>query len=132
MQVTIISGFVSKIKIPFYYPLHLYRIVTLMFVTDKMKTVTTRIPKKEQKWLEELEKESGAQRSEVLRRLIEKGLNEWRKKKALELLRNHKATVRTAAEIAGVTYIEMLELASEEGIDIGYDLKELERDLERI
>ena len=103
-----------------------------MFVTDKMKTVTTRIPVKEQKWLEELEKESGAQRSEVLRRLIEKGLNKWRKEKALELLRNHKATVRTAAEIAGVTYIEMLELVSEEGIDMGYDLKELERDLERI
>ncbi len=103
-----------------------------MFVTDNMKTVTTRIPVEEQKWLEEFEKESGAQRSEVLRRLIERGLNEWRKEKALESLKDRKATVRSAAEIAGLTYIEMLELASEEGIDMGYDLKELERDLERI
>lgn len=112
--------------------LHLYSIATLMIVTDKMKAVTTRIPIEEQEWLEEVEKESGAQRSEVLRRLIEKGLNEWRKERALSLLRGHKITVRKAAEIAGVTYVEMLELASQEGIDIGYDLKELERDLERI
>lgn len=97
-----------------------------------MKTVTTRIPKDEQKWLEEMEKESGARRSEVLRRLIERGLKEWRKEKALELLRDHETTVRKAAELAGVTYVEMLELVSEEGIDIGYDLKELERDIERI
>lgn len=97
-----------------------------------MKTVTTRIPNSDQKWLEELEEESGAQRSEVLRRLIEKGLKEWRKEKALDMLKEHKTTVRKAAEIAGLTYVEMLGLASEEGIDIGYDLEELERDLERI
>ncbi len=54
------------------------------------------------------------------------------KKGALSLLRDRKITVRKAAEIAGVTYAEMLELASQEDIDIGYDLKELEQDLEKI
>lgn len=97
-----------------------------------MKAVTTRISQEDQKWLEEAEKEMGAQRSEVLRRLIEEGLKEWRKEKALNLLEDHEATIRRAAEIAGLTYVEMLEMASEEGIDIGYDLKELEKDLERI
>ncbi|MFW6196903.1 MAG: UPF0175 family protein [Thermoplasmatota archaeon] len=97
-----------------------------------MKTVTTRIPEEEQKWLEEIEKESGSARSEVLRRLIEDGLKLWRREKALDMLKDHKTTIRKAAEIAGVSYVEMLEMASKEGIDIGYDVEELEKDLERI
>lgn len=97
-----------------------------------MKAVTTRIPKEEQEWLEKIEKESGAARSEVLRKLIEEGLKSWRKDKALNLLKDHKTTIRKAAEIAGLTYVEMLELASEEGMEIGYDLQELEKDIERI
>ena len=103
-----------------------------MFVTDKMKAVTTRIPQEEQRWLEEVEKESGAQRSEVLRRLIEMGLKEWRKEKALELLEDHRTTIRKAAEMAGVSYIEMLDMADKKGIDIGYDMEELEKDIKRI
>lgn len=97
-----------------------------------MKAVTTRISSEVQEWLGEVEEEMGAQRSEVLRRLIEDGIKEWRKEKALDLLRNHEATLRRCAEIAGLTYVEMLDLAHEEGIDIGYDLSELEKDIERI
>jgi len=47
----------------------------------------------------------------------------------LELLKDHKITIRKAASMADVAYVEMLELAKK--LDIGYDLEELERDLER-
>lgn len=97
-----------------------------------MKTVTTRIPEDDEEALSELEKELTADRSEVLRRLIRKGLADWRKEKALEHLREHKTTLRKAAELADVTYVEMLSLAAEEGIDIGYTTEHLERDLEKI
>ena len=97
-----------------------------------MKTVTTRIPERDEEALAELEKEMSADRSEVLRRLIRSGLDEWRTEKALEELREHNVTLRRAAEIADVTYVEMLSLASEEGIDVGYTTEDLERDLERI
>ena len=111
-------------------PLHLLRNVTLLTVT--MKTVTTRIPEDDEEALSELEQEMTADRSEVLRRLIRKGLTDWRKEKALDQLREHKVTLRRAAEIADVTYVEMLSLAAEEGIDTGYTTDELERDLGRL
>lgn len=97
-----------------------------------MKTVTTRIPEDDEEALAELEREMSADRSEVLRRLIRHGLEDWRKEKALERLRDHEITLRKAAELAGVSYLEMLTLAGEEGIDVGYTSADLERDLDRI
>lgn len=97
-----------------------------------MKTVTTRIPEDDEEALSELEMEMSADRSEVLRRLIRQGLSDWRKEKALEELQDHTVTLRKAAEIADIPYVEMLSLAAEEGIDIGYTTDDLERDLERI
>jgi predicted HTH domain antitoxin len=97
-----------------------------------MKTVTTRIPEDDEAALAELEEELSADRSEVLRRLIRQGLADWRKERALEDLRDHSITLRTAAERADVPYVEMLTLAAEEGIDVGYTTEDLERDLERI
>lgn len=101
-----------------------------MIVT--MKTVTTRLPEDDEEALAELEAELSADRSEVLRRLIHKGLAEWKKERALEQLRDHAITVRTAAELAEISYVEMLSLAAEAGIDVGYTTDDLERDLDRI
>lgn len=97
-----------------------------------METVTTRIPEDDEAALAELEREMSADRSEVLRRLIRDGLDEWRTERALERLADHEVTLRKAADLAGVSYVEMLELAAEEGIDAGYTTEDLERDLDRI
>ena len=97
-----------------------------------MKTVTTRIPEDDEEALAELEGELSADRSTVLRRLIRQGLADWRKERALDQLREHSVTLRNAAELANVSYVEMLTLAGEEGIDIGYTTDDLERDLDRV
>jgi predicted HTH domain antitoxin len=97
-----------------------------------METVTTRIPEDDEKLLSELEAEMAADRSEVLRRLIRDGLEDWRRERALEQLREQTITLRRAAEIADVSYVEMLSLAAAEGIDTGYTTDDLERDLGRI
>ncbi|PSP62013.1 hypothetical protein BRC76_05275 [Halobacteriales archaeon QH_8_67_36] len=97
-----------------------------------MKTVTTRIPEDDEEALSALEEKLTADRSEVLRRLIRQGLTDWRREQAVEQLREHTITLRRAAEIADVTYVEMLSLAAEEDIDTGYTTDELERDLGRI
>lgn len=97
-----------------------------------METVTTRIPEDDEEALAELEAELSADRSTVLRRLIRQGLEEWRKDRALEQLRDHRITLRKAAEIANMPYVEMLTLAAEEGIDVGYTTEDLERDLNRV
>jgi len=52
-----------------------------------METVTTRIPEDDEHALAELEEEMSADRSEVLRRLIRQGLDDWRKDRALEAAR---------------------------------------------
>lgn len=41
-------------------------------------------------------------------------------------------TLRRAAEIADVTYVEMLSIAAEEGIDTEYTTDDFERDLGQI
>jgi predicted HTH domain antitoxin len=97
-----------------------------------MKTVTTRLPEDDEAALAELEAELSADRSEVLRRLIRQGLSGWKRERALDGLREHSLTLRKAAEVADVSYVEMLTMAAEEGIDIGYTTDDLERDLDRI
>lgn len=97
-----------------------------------MKTVTTRIPEDDEAALAELEAEMSADRSEVLRRLIRDGLDDWRTERALEALRDHAITLRKAAELADVSYVEMLTLAADEGIEVGYTTDDLERDIDRI
>ena len=94
-----------------------------------MKTVTTRIPEEDEALLSEVEAELGINRSAVLRRLIRDGLADWRKQQVLDQLETHTVTVRRAAEIAGISYVEMLSLAAEEGLDTGYTTDDLERDL---
>lgn len=95
-----------------------------------MKVVTSRIPEKYFEDLKIIQEEEKADRAEVIRRLLTKAISDWKKEKALRLLRDHKITIRKAAALADVSYIEMMDLA--EKMDIGYDLKELERDLESL
>lgn len=95
-----------------------------------METVTTRIPEDDEEALAELEAEMSADRSEVLRRLIRQGLEDWRKERALNQLQDHAVTVRKAAELAEISCVEMLTLAAAEGIDVGYTTDDLERDLD--
>lgn len=97
-----------------------------------MKTVTTRISEDDEALLSQFEEELGADRSEVLRRLIHQGLDDWRKEKALKHVRDHAITLRKAAQLAGIPYVEMLSLAANEGIDIEYNVEDLERDLQRV
>ena len=93
-----------------------------------MKVITARIPEDDLEQIQSIESEEGTDRAEVIRRLISKALADWRVKKALDQLRAHKVTIRTAASIARVTYIEMLDLADEARIDSGYTIEDLERD----
>ncbi len=93
-----------------------------------MKTITSRIPDEDERFLSELEQDEQATRAEVLRRLISEAINLKRKEKAQKLLKENKISVRRAAEIANLTYVEALSLCAE--IDSGYDKHELQKDLE--
>lgn len=94
-----------------------------------MKRVSTTISNEDDALLTRLEDERGMARADVLRQLIREGLADWRKEKALAQLSDGYITLRQAAELAEVSYVEMLSLASDEGVDIGYATTDLDRDL---
>tara|TARA_Y100000310_G_scaffold256484_1_gene264297 strand:+ start:706 stop:1005 length:300 start_codon:yes stop_codon:yes gene_type:complete len=94
-----------------------------------MKVITTRIEDKFFNDLIKIEKEEHSERAEVVRRLLAKAIKEWKLKKALELLKERKITIRKAAEIAELPYNAMLQLQSKSGIDIGYTLEDLNKDI---
>ena len=68
-------------------------------------------------------------KAEVMRKLLAKAIKDWKIKKALELLKERKATLRKAAKLADVSYAEMLDLSSKADIEIGYSLRDLSKDL---
>ncbi len=97
-----------------------------------MDVITARIPERYVQDLKRIEKEEHADRAEIIRKLLADAIKDWKQRKALELLKEHKITIRKAASFAGLTYIEILDLVSKEGIGMGYTLEELERDMGRI
>ncbi len=95
-------------------------------------TVSVRLSKDTLREVDRLAARLKTDRSEALRRFIDRGLREARIDMALELLRERKASMGRAAEVAGVTLYEMLDLARERGIPSGYGPEDLERDLREL
>ena len=97
-----------------------------------MKVITSRISDEYFNDLKMIEKDEQADRAEVIRKLLAKGIKEWKLNKAIELLRENKVTIRKAAKIAAVSYVEMLDIASKQGIELGYTVEDLEKDLSNL
>lgn len=96
-----------------------------------MPAISVRLDKDTLKEVEFLTKEYKTDKSEVVRRILDKGLKQAKLEKALELLRQHKISVGKAAKLAGVTIYEMVELCKKNEIHVGYTKEDLMRDLER-
>ncbi len=96
-----------------------------------MPTISVRLDKGMLKELEFLMREYKTDKSEVMRRLLDKGLRQAKLEKVLEMLRQHKISVGKAANLVGLTIYEMLELCKKNEIHVGYTKKDLKRDIER-
>ncbi len=96
-----------------------------------MEVLTTRIPNDLLKSIQEIEKEERAERAEVVRRILDRAVHDWKLAKALRMVSERRWTVRRAARFAGLTYYEFLEKMSETGVDSGPTLKELREGLDR-
>lgn len=94
-----------------------------------MEVITARIDEKDFKILKQIEKEEKTELAGVLRKLLSNSIKEWKIKKALELLKEHKITIRKATALAEVSYIEILDLMAKADVDIGYTLQDLKRDI---
>ncbi len=83
-----------------------------------METVSVRIPSQIKREIERIAEAENIDRSTALRRVLEKGLKEWKKEIALKLLEEGKVTLWKAASIAGVSLWEMLEIVEAKGISL--------------
>ena len=96
-----------------------------------MEVLTTRIPEDLLKAIREIEREERAERAEVVRRLLDRAVHDWRIAKALRMIQEGSWTVRRAARFAGLTYHEILDRMTEMGVDSGPTLKDLREGLDR-
>ena len=71
-----------------------------------------------------------ADKSSIVRRALEKGLNEELKRLALNLYIERKVSLAKAAEIAEISIRDMIELIKERGISLNITVEDLRKDFE--
>ncbi len=96
-----------------------------------MEVLTTRIPDDLLKAIQEIEREERAERAEVVRRLLDRAVHDWRVARALSMIQEGRWTIRRAAKFAGLSYHEILDRMADLGIDSGPALKDLREGLDR-
>ena len=92
------------------------------------ETVTTRMDDKAVADIKAIEKEEKLDRSAVVRRLLAKGILDWKMEKAFRQYQEKKITIGKAAELCGLTLREAIALASSREIPFQYSPKDLEED----
>ncbi len=98
----------------------------------EMITVSVRLPRSLVREIDRLAEDRGVDRSAIVRELLLIAIKEARIKRALDLIRERKVSVWKAAEIAGVTYREMLELLKRYNVPFPLSPEELLKELEEI
>lgn len=93
-------------------------------------TLSTRLAKEDARKIDELAANLGLDRGALLKQLIRKGLKEIQTERALDAYRRGTITLSRAAEIAEMTLRDILLRLPEESLELNYDVRELQRDLE--
>jgi len=95
-----------------------------------LKTIAVRIPRELEKEIIQFMKEEGLNKSTAVRRILEIGVNEWKKRRAIELYREGKVTLWKASQIAGLSLREMLEELNKLKIITHVTAEDIEEDIE--
>jgi len=82
-----------------------------------MGVISTRIPEDLESELKRFMEEENIEKSGALRILLSKGINQWRRERALNLFRESKVTLLKAAEIAGINPWDFAILIKDEGMN---------------
>lgn len=95
-----------------------------------LKPLAVRIPEEIEKEILEVAEREKLDKATVVRTLLKKGIEEWRKQTALELLRDGKATFAKAAEMAKLSLWEFADLVKQRGVEwVRYTPEEIEREM---
>ena len=91
--------------------------------------ITAQIKEEMVKELREFMEIYGVDRSTAIRKLLEKGLNEWKIERAISEYRDGKISLMKASEIAGVSIWEFLDELEERDISINVSWDTIEESL---
>lgn len=97
-----------------------------------LKAVTARLPREMLREVERLAKKMKVDRSELIRRLLDFALQQKRIEEAVRAYQEGKVTLWKAAEMAGLSLREMMELARVKKIAVSYTIDDLRRDVEYV
>jgi len=99
---------------------------------EELTTVSARIQKSQAEEIERLASKRGTDKSAIIRELLATAIQNKKIEDALNQVQAKKITVWKAAEIAGVTYREMMELLKSHNIPFPLSEQELRREIEEI
>lgn len=95
-----------------------------------LKPLAVRIPEEVERKIREIIEAEGLDKARVVRGLLELGIAEWRRQRALEMLRDAKATFAKAAEIAGLSLWDFADLVRRRGVEwVRFSVEDVEREL---
>ena len=94
------------------------------------RTVATRIPAELENEIRNFMKEEGIDKSTAVRNILEIGVKEWKKSRAVQLYTSGKTTLWKASQISGLSLREMLDELNRLRIPTHVTAKDLEEDIE--
>jgi len=97
-----------------------------------LEAVTARLPRETIREIERLAEQLKVDRSELIRRLLAVAIQNRKIEDAQEVYREGSVTLWRAAEMAGVSLHEMMELVRAKKIPVPYTLDDLKRDVEYV
>lgn len=93
------------------------------------KPLGARVPEEIEQHLAEFMKLEGVDKSTAVRKILERGISEWRRERALKLLGEGKVTFARAAELADISLWELVELVRERKVEwVHLTPREIERE----
>jgi len=93
------------------------------------EVVSARLPRERVSQIEEIAREEKVDKSTVLDRALDHYIREWKLQKAIESYVEGGATLPKAAETAGLTVWEMIDVLAKRKIQPQYEIEDLEEDL---
>lgn len=94
------------------------------------KHVTARVPEDVYEAIEAIREDEQTDRSTAIKRLLERGIQDWRLDTAVRRYQEGAVSLGRAAEIADVSHWRLLDVFDERGIVVNYADDDLAADLE--
>lgn len=93
------------------------------------KHVTTRVPEDIYEDIERVREKEQTDVSTTVKKLLEKGIKNWKVSEAVNKYQKGEVSIGRAAEIAEVSLWEFTEILEERGVELNYSEEDLEQDL---